>query len=200
MEDVEEKSTDLAQYAGGHPKKNRSWKDALDNECSVEVLKERYNSVLKHVKGNEIRSKSQELQVFLSRLEAHVSLVGELNEEEGKRMKEFIEKLVVRGKDIFAEAQTSKLEYWVCCFYFSSKEKIDKRDQVQHYSNQFDSWQIYGGRETWMHKRVALLEKEMRAYGGGTDAAAKPKPRDEDAVSVAGSSPHRRKRKRSGAS
>ncbi len=167
LEDLSEATAALAIYAGGHPKKNKNWKDGLDQDCSKEVLKERFNSVLSHAKGVDIKTKGSDLQLVLTRLEAHVELVRELNATEGEHMSTFVNTAVCRGKDLYAQSQASKLEYWVCHYYFSGKEKIDKRDQVQHYANQFDALQIVGGREQWVHKCVCSLEAEMKAYAGG---------------------------------
>jgi hypothetical protein len=186
MKDYMEQDMDLAEaemgkYSRGHAKKFKIWKESLGEDCGVEVLKERYNLVLCKCNGPFIKTTGKVIEEAVGTLEAHVTLVKELSPGDGESMWVQLKKKAAKAHATLAQGQASKLEYWVCNLFFSSKEKQDKRDQILHYSNHFDAYQFAGGRDVWIHKQVRALEKEMTSYGGpGTEtqngaAAAPPK-------------------------
>lgn len=181
IEDLTQAEEAMGKWSGGHGKKFKVWKDDLGAECSVEVLKERYNHALNKCNGAEIKTKGKELDARLKALQAHIDLLLLLSNDLGESAQRQCKAVLDKGKGTFSQAQASKLEYWVCHLYFDDKkEKQDKRDQLLHYSAQFDSHDLEGGRGAWVHNTVMKLEKAIMAYGaaapgGGTAPGQKQK-------------------------
>ena len=79
-----------------------------------------------------------------------------------------------KGLKTLARARSSELEYYTCKIYFSSKDKEDKRDEVEKKRSKWAAHDYTGGLPEWIHAKVLIIMEEMLAYGGG-GATGEPK-------------------------
>ena len=160
----------LKRFIGGCAQKGQSWKDGLQEDCSTDVLEERFNSTLSKCKGKEIKNDSADLQSAIEAANVHMALMARLDIELASRESVQCKEAMQNATLALNRGRATKLEYWICSTHFSTKDALDKRDISLKYSTDFDAPPaVEGGRKAWVHDTVIKLEIGMRDSTGAAD-------------------------------
>jgi len=169
--EVAGQTEELLKCSGGNKRPGVSWKEGLSETCVLDTLKERWEGVLAKCQGGAMKKGSDLLHGVVTEFKAHVVLTRTLDPEIGIAYLGGAEALLAGADAALNESRATKLEFWICKVFWSDKDKLDKRDTLLYYSNQYDGYGITGGRGGWMHPKIREMETEILSYAAD-DAAS----------------------------
>ena len=119
-----------------------------------------------------MKTDSAALELAVEEAKCHLALMGKLDKELVARENKNIVAAIQEASMALAKARATKLEYWVCNTFFSTKDALDKKDITLKYATEFDAPPVIeGGREAWIHDSVIKMEKQMLDVAGESKAA-----------------------------